>query len=91
MSRIQSTVQWRTLSAAALVLGLLAPALQSLQAQAAPTRKPTVAVLEFDNAAMVKKDEFAAMTIGSLPLRLQTVAELSVCTCTRWTAGMFKA
>ena len=64
MSRIQSTVQWRMISAAALVAGLLLPALKPLQAQAAPTRKPTVAVLEFDNAAMVKKDEFAAMTIG---------------------------
>lgn len=64
MSRIQSTMQWRTISAASLVLGLLAPALRPLQAQAAQTRKPTVAVIEFDNAAMVKKDEFAAMTIG---------------------------
>ena len=64
MSRIQPTVRRRTISAAALVVGLLAPALKPLEAQAAPTRKPTVAVIEFDNAAMIKRDEFAAMTIG---------------------------
>ena len=64
MSRVQSAVRWRTISAGALVVGLLAPGLKPLDAQAAPTRKPTVAVIEFDNAAMVKRDEFAAMTIG---------------------------
>ncbi len=62
MSRIQSAVRWRTMGAAALVMGLLGVAERPLHAQA--TRKPTVAVIEFDNAAMVKKDEFAAMTIG---------------------------
>jgi curli biogenesis system outer membrane secretion channel CsgG len=63
MSRVQSTVRWHTISAAALVVGLLAPALKPLEAQA-PTRKPTVAVIEFDIAAMMKKDEFAPMSIG---------------------------
>ena len=64
MSRVQSAVRWHTISAAALVVGLLAPAITPLQAQAAPTRKPTVAVIEFDIAAMVKKDEFAPMSVG---------------------------
>lgn len=62
MSRIQSTVRWRAVSAAALVVTFLAPAMQSARAQ--ETRKPTVAVLEFDNAAMVKRDEYSAMTVG---------------------------
>ena len=33
-------------------------------ARAASERKATVAVMEFDNAAMVKRDEFAALTSG---------------------------
>jgi TolB-like protein len=32
--------------------------------RATSDRKPTVAVMEFDNAAMVKRDEFAALTSG---------------------------
>ncbi|MDQ6612688.1 MAG: hypothetical protein M3Y64_09675, partial [Gemmatimonadota bacterium] len=33
-------------------------------AHAVSERKPTVAVMEFDNAAMIKRDEFAALTSG---------------------------
>ena len=42
----------------AMPLGAQAPA------TAGGSSKPTIAVLEFDNAAMVRRDEFAAMTIG---------------------------
>lgn len=61
MGRIQSAGRWRTMASAALAVGLLGSVERPLHAQ---TRKPTVAVIEFDNAAMVKRDEFAAMTIG---------------------------
>jgi TolB-like protein len=54
---------------ASMVLGLIAgTASAELHAQTSARvvadHKPTVAVMEFDNAAMVKRDEFAALTSG---------------------------
>ncbi len=48
----------------ASVAALNAPLLAQSVAAGTAERKATVAVLEFDNAAMVKRDEFAAMTVG---------------------------
>ncbi len=62
MYRFQTTNMRRAVLAAALLLGGLSVVARPAQAQG--TRKPTVAVLEFDNAAMVKRDEFSAMTVG---------------------------
>jgi curli biogenesis system outer membrane secretion channel CsgG len=58
---------WRQVGTAGVMLAAatllsLGASPSSVRAQAA--QKPTVAVIEFDNAAMVKRDEFAAMTIG---------------------------
>ena len=52
---------------AVIVVGLGASATASVHSQTVrpvSERKPTVAVMEFDNAAMVKRDEFAALTTG---------------------------
>ena len=58
----------RTVTVMAGLLGALALAVLPLGAQATMKtdgeQKPTIAVLEFDNAAMVRRDEFAAMTVG---------------------------
>lgn len=55
-------------SIAAIVLGMgastTASSVHAQTARAINERKPTVAVMEFDNAAMVKRDEFAALTSG---------------------------
>ena len=67
MIRISSMTAWRTV-AWRTVAGALG-AFSAATVMAAPSHaqgaaKAVVAVLEFDNAAMVKRDEFAAMTIG---------------------------
>jgi hypothetical protein len=67
MTRILSTNAWRT-AVGALVAFSAATVGSPIHAQgaaaAAGEAKAVVAVLEFDNAAMVKRDEFAAMTVG---------------------------
>lgn len=58
----------RAMAGMAAIVGAGAVTVATLPAQSAATSgempKPTIAVLEFDNAAMVKRDEFAAMTVG---------------------------
>ena len=49
---------------AAALLGVSLVGVREAAAQAPGMRKATVAVMEFDNAAMVKRDEFAALTSG---------------------------
>jgi|GEM_PF-686563 len=65
---IRRTPLGRLLASAAVATASVAWLAGPLSAQSAPLgaveRKATVAVLEFDNAAMVKRDEFAAMTVG---------------------------
>lgn len=73
---MSSPVQHRAtsvMSRRALVLVLTATLVSTLAAtvafaqaapQATPDRKATVAVLEFDNGAMVKRDEYAGLSIG---------------------------
>jgi TolB-like protein len=62
MSRIQTKRLWRT--ARVLALGVGALSAWAPRAHGQTVRKPTVAVIEFDNAAMIKRDEFAPLTIG---------------------------
>lgn len=62
MARSQIAGLRRASLAAGLLVGFTGWAARPAQAQS--MNKPTVAVIEFDNAAMVKRDEFAAMTIG---------------------------
>ncbi|MEP6832394.1 MAG: CsgG/HfaB family protein [Gemmatimonas sp.] len=67
-----STIRQRTTSllrTRVFAIGLAsAIGVQAMAAQAAPKatpeRKATVAVLEFDNGAMVKRDEYAGLSIG---------------------------
>lgn len=58
----------RAVAGMAAIVGAMAVTVATLPAQSAATTgdmpKPTIAVLEFDNAAMVRRDEFAAMTVG---------------------------
>lgn len=62
MSRIQTKTMWRVAGAVALSASVLTTFAPSARAQA--VRKPTIAVVEFDNSAMIKRDEFAPLTIG---------------------------
>ena len=66
MGRIQTHGARQAVIALALLVGAFGalPHAAAAQTPAPATRKPTVAVIQFDNAAMVKRDEFAAMTIG---------------------------
>jgi curli biogenesis system outer membrane secretion channel CsgG len=52
------------LAGAAFAAASVAPLSAQSATSSAGERKATVAVLEFDNAAMVKRDQFAAMTVG---------------------------
>ncbi len=63
MAQLLAASRWRSILTAVLGLASLTAA-GATPAAAQGMRKPTVAVLQFDNAAMVKRDEFAAMTIG---------------------------
>ncbi len=60
MKGIPTTNAWRM--AATALMAFSAASASPVQAQG--DAKAVIAVLEFDNAAMVKRDEFAAMTIG---------------------------
>jgi TolB-like protein len=68
MGSFQYTKLARTVTGATALFATCLLSALPLQAQAnaaanaAP--KPTIAVMEFDNAAMVRRDEFAAMTVG---------------------------
>lgn len=68
MVSFQYTKLARTVTGAAALFATCVLTAIPLQAQASAvadgSRKPTIAVMEFDNAAMVRRDEFAAMTIG---------------------------
>jgi len=80
MTRISKTNRWRAALATVLTLGT-ATAMPASAQGAAGAQKAIVAVLEFDNAAMVKRDEFAAMTVGvqvMLANALATNAELQI-------------
>ncbi len=77
MTRISRTTAWRVAMGSLLAFSTTT----ATPVHAQGTAKAVVAVLEFDNAAMVKRDEFAAMTVGvqvMLANALATNVELQI-------------